>query len=151
MDLPVWQAVREELHPLGLEIIAVAMDTNVEAAYPWIDAAKTTYPQLLDPEHSLGALLGVINVPMGVLIDEQGVLVRPAEPCFAPRERDFGSMKLPESAPQRMKDMVAEAAKLDVDTKIYAAALRDWVRHGSDSRYALSPDEVVRRSAPRPP
>src|SRR5262249_33640998 len=128
------------------------MDTNrIEAAGPWIDAARTTYPQLLDPARSLGALLGIINVPMGVWIDEQGVLVRPAEPCFAPRERGFGLAKLPEDAPQRMKDMVAEAAKLDVDTRTYAAALRDWARHGSHSRYALPPDEVVRRSAPRPP
>src|SRR5215510_10016449 len=122
MDLPVWQVIREELRPLGLEIVAVAMDTlGAEAAGPWIDAAKTSCPQLLDPEHSLGALLGVINVPMGVWIDESGVLVRPAEPCFAPRERGFG-MKLPDSAPQRMKDMLAEAAKLDVDTQAYAAA-----------------------------
>jgi hypothetical protein len=151
MDLPVWQVVRDELRPLGLEIVAVAMDTDgASAAGPWIDAAKPTYPQLLDPEHSLGALLGIINVPMGVWIDEQGVLVRPAEPCFAPRERGFGGMKLPEDAPQRMKDMLAEAAKLDVDTRIYAAALRDWARHGKASRFALSPDEVVRRSAPRP-
>ena len=151
MDLPVWQVVRDELRPLGLEIVAVAMDTDgARAAGPWIDAAKPTYPQLLDPEHSLGALLGIINVPMGVWIDEEGVLVRPAEPCFAPRERGFGGMKLPEDAPQRMKDMLAEAAKLDVDTRIYAAALRDWARHGKQSRFALSPDEVVRRSAPRP-
>jgi hypothetical protein len=149
MDLPVWQVVRDELRPLGLEIVAVAMDTDgIRAAGPWIDAAKPTYPQLLDPGHSLGALLGIINVPMGVWIDEQGVLVRPAEPCFAPRERGFG--KLPEDAPQRMKDMLAEAAKLDVDTRIYAAALRDWARNGRQSRYALSPEEVVRRSAPRP-
>ena len=151
MDLPVWQVVRDELRPLGLEIVAVAMDTDgARAAGPWIDAAKPTYPQLLDPEHSLGALLGIINVPMGVWIDEEGVLVRPAEPCFAPRERGVGGMKLPEDAPQRMKDMLAEAAKLDVDTRIYAAALRDWARHGKQSRFALSPDEVVRRSAPRP-
>ena len=27
--------------------------------------------------------------------------------------------------------------------------LRDWAEHGADSRYALSPDEVVERSRPR--
>ena len=151
MDLPVWQVLRDELRPLGLEIVAVAMDTNgIADAGRWIDAANPTYPQLIDAEHSLGALLGIINVPMGVWIDEDGVLVRPAEPCFAPRERGFASAKLPEDAPQRMKDMLAEAAKLDVDTKAYAAALRDWARNGRESRYALSPDEVVRRSMPRP-
>ena len=152
MDLPVWQVVRDELRPLGLEIVAVAMDTDgMKTAGPWIEAAKPTYPQLLDPGHSLGALLGIINVPMGVWIDEDGVLVRPPEPCFAPRERGFGGMKLPDDAPARMKDMLAEAAKLDVDTKVYAAALRDWAHQGKSSRFALSPDEVVRRSAPRPP
>ncbi len=151
MDLPVWQAVREELRPLGLEIVGVAMDTNgAEAAGPWIDAAKTTYPQLLDPSHSLGALLGIINVPMGVWIDADGVLVRPAEPCFAPRERGYGDVDLPEGTPPRLKEMLAEAAKLDVDLQATVTMLRDWARNGKKSSYALSPDEVVRRSAPRP-
>lgn len=150
MDLPVWQTLRDELRPLGLEIVSVAMDTNVDAAYPWIDAAQTSYPQLLDPEHSLGAKLGIINVPMSVWIDEAGTLVRPAEPAFAPRERGYGDVELPEGTPQRMKDMLAEAAKLDVDLQLTARMLRDWARHGSKSKYALSPDEVIARSAPRP-
>ena len=148
MDLPVWQAVREELRPQGLEIVSVAMDTNVEAAYPWIDAAKTRYPQLLDPAHSIGALLGIINVPMSVWIDEQGMIVRPAEPAFAPRER--GYVDLPPETPQRMKEMLAEAAKLDVDLQQTVTMLRDWARNGKQSKYVLTPDEVIARSAPRP-
>jgi hypothetical protein len=150
MDLPVWQTVREELRPLGLEIVMVAMDTNVEAAYPWIDAAKSTYPQLLDPEHSLGAKLGIINVPMSVWIDEDGVLVRPAEPAFAPRERGYGDVELPPETPQRMREMLAEAAKLEVDFNLTANMLRDWARNGKKSKYALSPEQVVDRSASRP-
>ena len=149
MDLPVWQAIRQELRPQGLEIVTVAMDTEPSAAHPWIDAANPAHPSLIDVEHSLGAKLGIVNVPMGVWIDEEGVLVRPAEPCFAPRP-PIGQMKLPDSAPQRLKDMLAEASKLKVDTAAYAAALRDWAAHGKASRYALAPDEVVRRSAPRP-
>jgi hypothetical protein len=150
MDLPVWQAVRNELRPLGLEIVMVAMDTNVEAAYPYIDDAKTDYPQLLDPEHSLGAALGIINVPMSVWIDEEGVIVRPAEPAFAPRERGYGNVDLPEGTPQRMKDMLAEASKLEVDLQLTATMLRDWARNGAKSQYALTPDQVVARSAARP-
>jgi hypothetical protein len=149
MDLPVWQAIREELRPQGLEIVTVAMDTEPSQAHPWIDAAKPAHPSLIDAEHSLGAKLGIVNVPMGVWIDEAGMLVRPAEPCFAPRP-PLGAMKLPDSAPQRLKDMLAEASKLKVDTQAYAAALRDWAAHGAQSRYVLPPDEVVRRSAPRP-
>jgi hypothetical protein len=150
MDLPVWQTVREELRPLGVEIVSVAMDTNVEAAYPWIDAAKTSYPQLLDPEHSLGAKLGIINVPMSVWIDEGGTLVRPAEPAFAPRARGYGDVELPPDTPPRMREMLAEASKLEIDFELTANMLRDWARKGSASQYALAPNEVIERSAPRP-
>jgi hypothetical protein len=43
---------------------------------------------------------------------------------------------------------VVKRLRIDADT--YIAALRDWVTHGAASRYALPPDEVVRRSRPRP-
>jgi hypothetical protein len=49
-----------------------------------------------------------------------------------------------------MKEMLAEAAKLDVDLQATVKMLRDWARNGRKSKYALSPDEVVERSAPRP-
>ncbi len=146
----MWQELRQELRPQGLEIVTVALDTQgAAAAGPWIDAAKPEHPSLIDAAHSLGALLGIINVPMGVWIDEDGVLVRPAETAFAPRV-GFRDMKLPDDAPLRMKEMIAEARKLKIDTAAYAAALRDWAASGKQSRFALSPDEVVRRSAARP-
>ena len=37
-----------------------------------------------------------------------------------------------------------------IDPEGYVAALRDWVARGADSRFALSPDEVLERSSPRP-
>jgi hypothetical protein len=151
MDLPVWQALRNELRPRGLEIVTVALDTRgAEAAGPWIDAAKPEHPSLIDAAHSLDAKLGITNVPMGVWIDEDGLLVRPPEPAFAPRAQGFGDMKLPEPAPQRLREMLAEAAKIRVEPERYVAALRDWTLHGKHSRFALAPDEVVRRSGPRP-
>jgi hypothetical protein len=143
--------VRSELRPQGLEIVTVAMDTQgAAAAGAWIDAARPEHPSLIDAEHSLGALLGIVNVPMGVWIDEDGVLVRPAEPAFAPRV-GLRDMKIPDAAPPRMKEMIAEAMKMRVDPTTYVAALRDWAEKGRESRFALSPEEVVRRSAPRPP
>lgn len=39
---------------------------------------------------------------------------------------------------------------LRIEGDVYLAAIRDWVENGSRSRFALSPDEVVRRSHPRP-
>jgi hypothetical protein len=47
--------------------------------------------------------------------------------------------------------MLAEAAKIKTDPEAYVAALRDWVANGARSRFALPPEEVVRRSIPRPP
>jgi len=46
--LPGWQAVYEELADQGLEIIAVAEDTQGEAAAgPWCDRAGATFATLL--------------------------------------------------------------------------------------------------------
>ncbi|MBM3559743.1 MAG: hypothetical protein FJX53_07715 [Alphaproteobacteria bacterium] len=53
---------------------------------------------------------------------------------------------MPAELPQRMREIMAEAAKIRRDTAAYHAALVDWVEHGAASRYALSPDEVVARS-----
>jgi hypothetical protein len=147
----VWQELRAELHPQGLEVVTVALDVGgAEAAGPWIDLAKAEHPSLIDQAHVLDELLGIVNVPTGVWIDENGTIVRPPEPAFPGRVvlADFG---IPEGAPPRMVEMLQEAAKMKVEPERYAEALRDWVEHGSESRYALTPDEVVARSAPRPP
>jgi hypothetical protein len=147
----VWQELREELHPQGLEIVTVALDTGGEqAAGPWIDLAKPEHPALIDAAHLLDELLGVVNVPTGVWIDEEGVIVRPPEPAFPGRVvlAEFG---VPEGAPPRMVEMLQEAAKIRVEPERYVAALRDWVARGAASDFALSPNEVVARSAPRPP
>ena len=95
--------------------------------------------------------MGFINVPNGVWIDEQGMLVRPAEPAWPPREPNATRYdQIPEDTPQRLKDMLGEARKIRSDPAGYVAALRDWVELGVDSRYALTPQEVVERSQPRP-
>ena len=45
----MWQALRSELHPRGLEIVTVALDTGgAEAAGSWIDMAKAEHPALID-------------------------------------------------------------------------------------------------------
>jgi peroxiredoxin len=82
-DLPGWRKLREELNPQGLEIVTVALDTGGrQAAGPWIDRARSTHPALIDEAHLLDELLGVVNVPSGVWIDEEGRIVRPPEPAF---------------------------------------------------------------------
>ncbi|MGH7823430.1 MAG: hypothetical protein ACREQ9_27020, partial [Candidatus Binatia bacterium] len=46
-------------------------------------AATPTYPCLIDRDHVVAELYGMVNVPMAAWIDEEGRIVRPAEPAGA--------------------------------------------------------------------
>ncbi len=157
----MWQTLRSELHPQGLEIVTVALDTaGAEAARPWIEAANPNHPSLIDQAHILDELLGVVNVPNGVWIDERGMIVRPPEPAYPRRPTSFrrhdsASQALVEGelSPQqrRAREIKAEVRKIRIEPEAYITALRAWVANGTASRYALAPDEVTRRSHARPP
>jgi len=143
--------MRTELYPQGLEIVTVALDVGgAQAAGPWLDLAKPEHPSLIDEAHLLDELLGVVNVPTGIWIDEQGTIVRPPEPAF-PGRAVVAELSLPPEAPPRMVEMMQEAVKMRVDPPRYAAGVRDWAARGADCPYVLDPDEVVARSTPRPP
>ena len=115
---------------------------------------------MLDPDHQLDALFGVVNIPNVIWIDEQGLIVRPAEPGWA------GPAVYPEFIQQRLaeraRQVAEDAAKTGVEPvnfaellssgqqrDSYPEAIRDWARKGAASEYALSPDDVVAASQPR--
>ena len=75
----MWQALYEELAAQNFVVIAVAMDSREGDALPWIEAAHPTYPTLIDREHLMAELFGVVNVPQAIWIDETGTIVRPPE------------------------------------------------------------------------
>lgn len=147
----MWQAIREELQPKGLEVVSVGLDTlGAEGCRPFIEAAAPRHPSLIDEHHVLARTFGVINIPSSVWINEDGVIVRPAEAAPVPRqETGEPTFELPEGLPQRFAEMFGEATKIQSDPEAYHAALRDWVEKGSASEFALSPDETVARSRPR--
>ena len=147
----MWQALRNELHPHGFELVAVGLDTQGDAGCrAFIEAAKPEHPSLIDRHHVLADLFGVINIPSSVWIDADGMIVRPAEAAPAPPPPTPAPPRvLPSGTPQRFVDIMAEAAKIRKDAQGYHAALRDWVANGKASRFALSPDAVVERSRPR--
>jgi len=151
----VWQELREELRPQGVEVVTVALDTGgADAAGPFIDAAEPQHPSLIDAEHRLDELLGIDNVPSGVWIDEDGILVRPPEtahPGKSMLREMMRGQKVPDDLPPYVLEMLAQTAKIRVKPERYAAALRDWAAAGRESRYVLAPEEVVQRSRPRPP
>jgi tetratricopeptide (TPR) repeat protein len=129
--------------------VTVALDVEPESARPWVEAASPTHTALIDRNHVVDELLGIVNVPSSVWVDEEGMLVRPAEPAnVLPSLLDRLDLDL-EALPPERREALAEARKIRFEPEKYVAALRDWVEHGSASRYALSPAEVIARSRPR--
>lgn len=61
----------------------MALDRNAEDVRPWIEKAHPTHPSLIDMEHRLADLYGLVNVPTVLWIDERGTIVRPNDVAFA--------------------------------------------------------------------
>jgi hypothetical protein len=111
----------EELADEGLVIISVALDQSGEDIRPFIEEAKPAHPSLIDTEHVLADLYGMVNIPTAVWIDEDGNIVRPNEPVFgSDMFKDFHGM----------------------DTDIHKNELRAWVREG---KLPFSPEEIRAR------
>ncbi len=119
----------------NFEIVAAAQDIGGEtAAGPWYDKAKATYTTLIDAQHAVSSAYQLINVPTGIWIDERGRVVRPAEPAWTTDQ----SMKF-------------GGKGLATEGQLYVTALRDWVKNGERSPYALSDEEFARRMKPASP
>ena len=134
----MWQTLYEELQDRNFMIVAVAMDSRDGDAQPWIEAARPTYVVLLDRDHRLADLYGMVNVPQAVWIDENGRIARPPEPAGAYegfRKMDRATREVPE-----------DVARMTAQTKTaYLDAIRDWVRRGSDSPHVLGPETARAR------
>ena len=138
----MWQDLYEELKDHGFVVIAVALDSREGDPLPWIEAAKPTYPCLIDRDHRLADLYQMVNVPQAVWIDERGTIVRPTEPAGA--YEGFRRMD------RVTREVPADAARMTAETKAtYLNAIRDWVRLGQASSHALDA-ERARARAPQP-
>jgi hypothetical protein len=145
----VWQDLRTELAPHGVEVVTVALDTGgVTAAGPFIAAASPDHPSLIDEAHVSAERFGFVNVPNAVWIDESGTIVRPSHPAHV----KVSNLREIEVTPDMgyLGEMLTELQKFNADPATYLAAIRDWAEHGADSRWALTPDQVVDASRPRP-
>ena len=70
----------DSLQDRNFMIVAVAEESRgAEHARPWIEQAKPDYWCLIDPDHRVAALYGMVNVPQSVWIDEAGRIVRGPE------------------------------------------------------------------------
>lgn len=135
----MWEDLQTCLFDAPFVVIAVAEEgRGAEQARPWIEKVRPSYPCLIDQDHLVSALYGMVNVPQCVWIDERGMIVRPPETAGSTdhfRRMDLATRTLaPELAAER------EAARL-----AYVDAVRAWVRTG---KHAL-PGDAARARLPR--
>jgi len=112
------------------------MDAVSAAARPWIEAAKPSYPCLLDNDHRVADLYHMVNVPQAVWIDETGHIVRPTESAGA-----YEGFRAMDRTTRKVPDEVAAITSLAKRT--YVEAVRDWVVRGSASIHAFEPEAAV--------
>ena len=126
--MPVWQHLHAELKDRNFTVVAVAMD-EPEAARPWIEAAKPTYPCLIDRDHHVADLYNMVNVPQATWIDEEGRIVRPPENAGS----SDAFRQMDRTTKRMTSDQIADRERMK---HAYVAAVRDWVLKGAASVHA---------------
>jgi hypothetical protein len=88
----------------------VSLDDTADAARPWVEAAGSlSFPVVVDANHRIAELFGVINIPATVWFDEDGTMVRP--PTIAPGDDRFRQFS-------------------GIDASVHHDSLRRWVIDG---------------------
>jgi hypothetical protein len=132
----VWQQLFDGLKSEEFMIVAVAEESRgAEHARQWIEQANAQYWCLIDTEHHVADLYGMVNVPQAVWIDEAGRIVRPPENAGSTDHFRLMDRATRTLAPEHQSArLAARGAYLD--------AVRDWVLTG---RHALPADMASRR------
>jgi len=106
-ELPAWKQLSDDLEPLGLDLVAVALDDDADRVRHW--TSRAGLPPVLDPEHRLSDVFGVVNVPSTVWLDANGRVAK--SPTIAPGDDQF-------------KDFT------EVGSARHHEALRRWLHEG---------------------
>lgn len=143
--------MHRELSPKGIDIVTVCLDVEGRAgATPDLAAVdEVSHIAVVDQAHVIDELFGIVNVPMGLWIDEDLTIVRPAEFAWPGEVEGAGQAQLPDEIPERMMAMAGAAAQISVDRSFFLDGLRDWAQNGSASSYVLDADTVLGGSVER--
>lgn len=135
----MWQQLFDGLNDKGFMIVAIAEESRgAEHARTWIEQAGAKYWCLIDTEHHVADLYGMVNVPQAVWIDEAGRIVRPPENAGSTDHFRLMDRTTRTLAPEH-------AAAREAARTAYLDAVRQWVLTG---RYAL-PEDAARGRLPR--
>jgi len=74
----------------------------------------------------------MVNVPTGVWINEEGIIVRP-----------------PETAYSSDVELKVGGKTLSSNGSAYVAALKDWVAKGAESEFVMTPEQITAKMPPR--
>ena len=94
------------------------------ATAEWHDQTELTYTALIDTTHRVTSLYNLVNVPSGILVDEDGRV----------RRIDAGAY----SESNRITSDIIGAHD-------YTPIVRDWVANGDASPYLWSREEMIER------
>jgi hypothetical protein len=129
----VWQQLFDSLKSENFMIVAVAEESRgAEHARQWIEQAKAEYWCLIDQQHRVADLYGMVNVPQAVWIDAAGHIVRPPE--TAGSTDHFRLMYRTTRTLATEHQEARQAARTE-----YLDAVRDWVLTG---HHALPADRA---------
>ena len=142
--------MRSELHGSGVEFVTVAVFERggMAAARALIDKHQPEHPALYDGDHLLEAMLGMESVSTWLWADEEQHIIRPPEFVMAhdvPASAGDTQSFLPPALAESFREIFALRATEELGP---LDALRHWVTHGAASPYALSAEEITRRSKP---
>ena len=72
--LPRYEALRQELHAGGFEVIGVDVDQHPQDGVKLLKTLHLSYPQVPDAQGELAERYGVNGMPSSYLIDRRGVM-----------------------------------------------------------------------------
>jgi hypothetical protein len=88
-----------------LEVLAVAVDfQGAEKARPYVEQARATYTNAVDPENQLGLLFGFKAVPNAVFVDDAGLI----------RYAKFGGFDIRKSEHRQLAEGFATSPNLEM-------------------------------------
>ena len=100
------------------------------ATAEWHDQTELTYTTLIDTTHQVTSLYNLLNVPTGILVDEEGRVRRIDDGAYSGLTQIGGA---------------------SIGAHDYSPIVRDWVARGDDSEHLWSRDEMVERIRRRTP
>lgn len=132
----MWQQLYSEIKDTGAMIVAIAEESRgAEHARQWIEAAKAEYWCLIDTDHRVADLYGMVNVPQSVWIDEKGRMVRPPETTGSTDHFRRMDLKTRTMAPE-------DQAARNAARVAYLDAVKAWAKTGA---HALPADAARKR------